>query len=192
MCCQTFGAREYCAFILIYLTLVTAVGAVCYAPSPSFPSLVLERDDVATQELGKILDAALYGISNGEVLERWNTSTSSFAIQLTSASQTLWSSYHTATTLGGPTHGTAIVTGDAAFRIASISKTLTVYALLLQPNVSLDDPITKWLPELLENKNDDDGRIEWDQITLRSLASHLGGIHRDCMEMGIQGYKGVC
>ena len=74
------------------------------------------------------------------------------------------------------------------FRIGSITKTMTVYALLVQDKISLDIPITKMVPELLHAVDDDDddddelltlGRsVDWQHVTLRQLASQLGGIGR--------------
>ena len=63
---------------------------------------------------------------------------------------------------------------------------MTVYALLAQDKISLDIPITDMVPELLHTTDDDDddelrriGRpVDWQHVTLRQLASQLGGIGR--------------
>lgn len=106
----------------------------------------------------------------------------SFAIEVTSARSTLWRSYHTAPQLGEyPGSQDITVDGDKAFRIASISKVFTVLAILLQQqegNLSMKDPVTKYIPELAEGSND--GGTQWDKISLESLASQLSGIAREC------------
>ncbi|KAL7267962.1 hypothetical protein RUND412_009431, partial [Rhizina undulata] len=61
--------------------------------------------------------------------------------------------------------------------IGSITKVFTILGALLQSGVCLDDPITKYVPELTEGSNS--GRIRWGEITLRALGSHLSGIPRD-------------
>lgn len=64
------------------------------------------------------------------------------------------------------------MTVDAMFEIGSITKQFTAVAILQLRDagkLSLDDPITKWLPDLGES-----GRA----VTLRRLLSHTSGIFR--------------
>ncbi|OBT59668.1 hypothetical protein VE04_00083 [Pseudogymnoascus sp. 24MN13] len=67
--------------------------------------------------------------------------------------------------------GTKNVDGDTQYLIGSISKVFTDL-LLLKSGLNLDDPITKYLPELISN----DSLINWKGISLRALGAHLGGI----------------
>lgn len=63
--------------------------------------------------------------------------------------------------------------GDSQYRIASITKTFTTLGVLYQHaagNLSLDDSVDKYIPELAE---EDGGEIPWKDITLRILASQL-------------------
>jgi D-alanyl-D-alanine carboxypeptidase len=65
-----------------------------------------------------------------------------------------------------------------AYRIASISKTFTAHALLQLRDagkLQLDDPITKWIPELKLAKVDPQSP----PITIRHLLTHTGGIPRE-------------
>jgi CubicO group peptidase (beta-lactamase class C family) len=88
--------------------------------------------------------------------------------------------------------GAAVVNGDTVYRIASITKLVTVYALLVQQRrINLDDPVTKYVPELAAAAASDkaarkatglfDGvaKVRWDQITVRSLACQLSGVARE-------------
>jgi CubicO group peptidase (beta-lactamase class C family) len=71
------------------------------------------------------------------------------------------------------------VDGDSQYRIASISKTFTTLALLYQHeagNLSLDDPVDLYVPELAA---EDSGAVPWKDITLRIMASQLSGIPRE-------------
>jgi CubicO group peptidase (beta-lactamase class C family) len=69
-------------------------------------------------------------------------------------------------------------TPATAYRIASISKTFTAHALLQLRDagkLQLDDPITKWIPELKLSKVDPQSPT----ITIRQILSHTGGIPRE-------------
>ncbi|KAL8848313.1 MAG: hypothetical protein Q9221_006667 [Calogaya cf. arnoldii] len=73
---------------------------------------------------------------------------------------------------------------ESYFRIASISKVFTVLAVLIQEkagNCSLRDPITSHVQELKDRA--DTGTIDWDAITLETLASQLSGIPRECKKV---------
>ncbi|KAH7127255.1 beta-lactamase/transpeptidase-like protein [Dactylonectria macrodidyma] len=76
------------------------------------------------------------------------------------------------------------VDSDSVFRIASLSKVFPVLALLKLHKVDINDPITKYLPELrkLNKQAQEQNAIwttDWDSVTIRALASHLSGIPAD-------------
>ena len=125
------------------------------------------------------LDSLINNILTGkDAPDGWNAKNTSFAIHLTSSKETLWQSYHTAPVLGNYTDSEPTpVTGDTVFRIASCSKVFTVYALLIEAEIQLDDPITNYLPELADGGGEM-MPVKWDEITIRSLASQLSGIGR--------------
>jgi len=102
----------------------------------------------------------------------------SYSIQVTSNTDTLWEFYHSAENHNKSRPGVTKVDGDSQYRIASITKTFTVLGILYQHaagNLSLDDSIEKYIPELSES----DQQLPWKDITLRILASQLSGIPRD-------------
>jgi CubicO group peptidase (beta-lactamase class C family) len=79
------------------------------------------------------------------------------------------------------------VDSDTVFRLGSLTKVFPVLALLMLKDrgVSLDDPITKYVPELRELKRQARAdspvwTVEWDDVTLGALASHMAGIPSDC------------
>lgn len=105
---------------------------------------------------------------------------SSYSIEVTSGDETLWTKYHTAQQHNKRRPGVTHVDGDSQYRIASVTKTFTTLALLYQHaagNLSLDDPVDKYIPEL---RVSDSGAIPWEGITLRSLASQLYVRQGDC------------
>ena len=69
-------------------------------------------------------------------------------------------------------------TPATAYRIASISKTITAHAILQLRDagkLQLDDPLTKWIPELKLAGIDPNSPA----ITIRQVLSHTGGIPRE-------------
>ena len=162
-------------------TLLVLVSSSCFEPSEPLPAPHLDSGSPEMLALFSGLDSIIEKAVTQSTAS-WNTTITSHAIDVTSANETLWQSFHTAPLLGeydggGPTN----VTGNTAFRIASISKVFTVLAILLQQqegNLNLKDPVTKYLPDLREN--DISAGVQWEQISLESLASQLSGIPREC------------
>ncbi|KAF5025719.1 hypothetical protein F66182_2186 [Fusarium sp. NRRL 66182] len=80
--------------------------------------------------------------------------------------------------------GVESVDSDTLFRMASLSKVFPVLALLKLHRVNFDDPVTKYLPELRSlnkqaRKQDAVWAVDWDEVTIGALASHIGGIPAD-------------
>lgn len=160
-------------FALTWALLPRAL-ARCYEPSPAFPLPSLSpRSEFLEKLFTSIGDSLKHAVADDSF------STSSFSVEVTSSKETLWSSHHTANDRNESRPGTHIVNGDSVYRIASITKTFTTLGVLQQHaagNLSLDDPINKYIPEL----DGHDGSIPWKDITLRTLASQLSGIPREC------------
>lgn len=77
---------------------------------------------------------------------------------------------------------------DTLYRIGSVTKLLTVYAILTKIGDGYwDQPVTRFVPELARADRDgaalDDGigHVRWSEVTLGALASHLSGVARDCV-----------
>lgn len=140
------GTSLYPIFLLLRGTYAS-IGA-CYAPGPAFPIPKIDASLFESYQLTKKFDSLISKILDSPSAS-WSPENTSFAIQLTSRSETLWSSYYTASKLGNYTDGNPTpVSGDTAFRIASISKSFTVYGILLENGIGLEDSIRKYIPEL--------------------------------------------
>ena len=153
------------------LLLANNANAACFDPSPAFPPPVLEASDPFLQLNFELLKDTLSGFASEE-----GFNTTSFSVEVTSSQSTLWSGHWTAKELNSSRPGANPVDDESFYRIASITKTFTTLAILKQAaagNLSLDDPVNKYLPDLK-------GNIPWKDITLRTLASQLSGIPRDC------------
>ncbi|KAI1387135.1 beta-lactamase/transpeptidase-like protein [Hypoxylon trugodes] len=90
--------------------------------------------------------------------------------------------HHTPATLNP--NGTTVIDSQTVYRLGSISKIFAVLSLLQQINVNFDDPIVRYVPELLQLKGetdevDDITTVRWDEVTLGALASHMSGIGAD-------------
>lgn len=77
------------------------------------------------------------------------------------------------------------VDSDTVFRLASLSKVFPVLALLKLHEVDLDDAVTKYVPKLRAlnkqaRKQDAVWAVDWDEVTIGALASHISGIPADC------------
>lgn len=162
-------------FAPIAVLLFARVHASCYDPSPAFPV------PAWGEELVEALSSAFQGIDKqlDDLSKGGAYNTSSFSVEVTSNTKSLWSHFHTAREQNATRPGVKHVDGDSLYRIASISKVFTVLGILQQHeagNLSLDDPISAYIPELASK---DSGAIPWKDITIRILASQLSGIPRD-------------
>jgi hypothetical protein len=115
----------------------------------------------------------------------------SYAVRLFSSNPSgpdvLWERYHTAENLPTDSPGVKKVDGDTIFRTGSISKLFTVLAILAEDGFThFDVPITQFVPELaaLKAKQAADPdpimHVDWDDVTLATLASQMSGLVRDC------------
>ncbi|CAM1507945.1 Fc.00g047930.m01.CDS01 [Cosmosporella sp. VM-42] len=88
--------------------------------------------------------------------------------------------------------GAQKIDADTVYRVGSVSKAYTVLAALKLAGVSMEDPVTKYLPRLRKLKQQQqvvDGMttVDWDKVTLQSLASHMGDIPSDLVT-GLAGF----
>lgn len=115
-----------------------------------------------------------------------NTSSVSVGVVSTQEEATPLVDYHfTSDSLNTSAGSTDRVTSTSVYRIGSISKLFTVYALLVNYGWSCwDHGVTRYVPELRRSTQHGDcsavDSVEWDRITVGSLASQLSGIGRDC------------
>jgi CubicO group peptidase (beta-lactamase class C family) len=154
---------------------VRTVYARCYNPSPAFPLPNFSQDSEQFKWVVASIEKSLkHVVSDGSF------ATSSYSVEITSSKETLWSSHHTARDRNESRVGAKVVDGNSVYRIASITKTFTTLGILQQHaagNLSLDDPISQYIAEL---QGPQSGNIPWKDITLRTLASQLSGIPREC------------
>ncbi len=86
---------------------------------------------------------------------------------------------------------TGVLDRDTVFRIGSVSKLLTVYALLAAVGLShMNDPVTKWIPELdSANSRSSVNGVRWSDVTIGALAGQMAGLSRDRRSIGLRTTK---
>jgi CubicO group peptidase (beta-lactamase class C family) len=152
------------------------------APCPLLGQIFPPPIDLSSQSTWQNATTTLARVLSNATLVKSNET--SFAIQIITKNSIIpvYEYYHKAPShLYGSGNSTTIGK-DAIFRIASVSKMFTVYALLLECGFKcFEDPITKYVPELKNAKfNNEIDTEQWEQVTLGALASQMSGIGRDC------------
>ncbi|KAI0156085.1 beta-lactamase/transpeptidase-like protein [Pestalotiopsis sp. NC0098] len=106
-----------------------------------------------------------------------NSSAISFAIQSIHEDKPMLEFHYTPQNFGK--NGVQKVDANTVYRLASTSKLFPVLAVLKTEGMDLNDPITKYLPQLRNLKKESRQQnqmwvVDWDDITLGALSSHLG------------------
>ncbi|RSM04501.1 hypothetical protein CDV31_009988 [Fusarium ambrosium] len=114
-----------------------------------FRSALLLRQFRQTENLVESLAKSLKDLVQSS--KSWNASTNSFFVKVTSKDESLFSFHHTADSLEET--GVHRVISSFIYRVASVTKIFTVLALLLQNNLDLDDPASKYVPEMFRIKH---------------------------------------
>jgi CubicO group peptidase (beta-lactamase class C family) len=166
------------------LLWVALASANCYEPSQAHPLPEFDPEDVLLKNAFASIEVALnLAVAAPEF------DATSFSIEVTSSKESLWSQHHTARERNVSRPDIPEVNGDAVYRIASITKAFTVLGILYQHaagNLSLDDTIDNYIQELNEEQK---GTMPWKDITLRSVASQLSGLPRECIGPGWNSQK---
>ena len=126
------------------------------SPSASPAAPPTASTDFTAEEIGKIDAAAMASLKNG--------TTGTIVSISDPARGTFLKAYGTADTAGTP------MSPDLHYRIASVTKTFTAYAVLRlvdQGKVALPDPISRYVPDLPNG----------DRITLRDLLAMRSGVY---------------
>jgi CubicO group peptidase (beta-lactamase class C family) len=161
---------------LLHVLWTTIVNAGCYEPNVAHPLPEYDTEDPVLHGAFGLIETALStAVGDPDFVD------TSFSVEVTSSKETIWSHHHTALTRNTSGPDIPEVNGDALYRIASITKTFTVLGILYlhkAGKISLDDTIDTYIEEF---KGEEYGNLPWKDITLRSLASQLSGLPRECM-----------
>ncbi|OBT65702.1 hypothetical protein VE03_03283 [Pseudogymnoascus sp. 23342-1-I1] len=144
----------------------------CPPDGPLLSRLTALGSQAPFKAAGSKFSHILDSVVKGEIEAGFPIENTSFSISIASLDdnheQPVWQYHHRG---ANNVKGTKKVDGDTQYLIGSISKVFTDL-LLLKTGLNLEDPITKYLPELASN----DSLVSWKGISLRALGAHLGGI----------------
>jgi CubicO group peptidase (beta-lactamase class C family) len=160
---------------------VAQEAANCGILGPAYPIPAKLSSLDAIKEEQTRFEAMFAQIINGTATD-WGPiglENSSFSVGVFAANEEgyLFEHHHLA-----PGHAASLTGGelnaDTIYRIASVTKLLTVYTILTQLGTRYwEEPVTKFVPELANALESD---VRWSEITLGALAAQLSGVARDC------------
>ena len=157
--------------VLAALTGLASAVLDCRPNGPVVPRPTdLSKSSTFTDALSDLTDALQKAV-DGEIDAGFPVENSSFSLGVVSISQDdpgvpLWEFHHLSPK---NENGTKDVGRDSQYLIGSVSKVISDL-VLLKSGVDPDTPAQEYLPEL------EGGRIKWEDITLRDLGNHMGGI----------------
>lgn len=111
----------------------------------------------------------------------------SFSIALFTTEKTnatgpfLYEYHHTSQPLLQATGEAKKVGSDSIYQIGDLTTLFTTWLFLIEAGEKYwDDPVSKWVPELVDTGRSSDSfsAVNWTEVTLGDLAAHLGGIGR--------------
>lgn len=161
--------------IILPLVLAGLAGARCFEPRTAHPPPDYSPRDPLLQRAFDAINDALTALVEAPEFAAY-----SYSVEVTSQLETIWSTHHTARERNASRPDIPEVNGDAIYRIASITKAFTTLGILHQHvagNLSLDETVNTYIEELGEKSKKG---IPWKDITIRSLASQLSGLPREC------------
>lgn len=113
----------------------------------------------------------------------YNETTFSIGVFSTTDEGLLYEYHHCDHTVAKSKFGANKANADSIYRIASISKLLTIYLWLIRDgDRRLSDPIIEHIPELatFDASEVEYALPDWNEITVGDLMSFLAGVGRDC------------
>lgn len=160
--------------------LAAATASICPILGPVFPAPSELHLSAPFQETLTLLESKINeALTGGNTTHGPVNPNDTYSIQIFSTtSEKLLLDYHRR---GPAVLGNRTIDGDSVYRIASTSKLITVYLLLLEAGETIfSEKVTKYIPEL-------EGAAFWDDITVGSLAGYLGGITAECKRSSLVG-----
>jgi CubicO group peptidase (beta-lactamase class C family) len=181
-------------FLSLFLFFTSALSEFTPCPllGPFYPPFKVNINDKAIETSLKNLTARFEDLmrtgdgENGPV----NINTTSFSIAVFSTNEGTaedepfyWQYHYTAPDYKNSLNRPRNVTKDSIYRIGGLTEVFTVWSLLINSGDGiLNDAVTKYLPELSNDSSTQSSirQTRWNDITVGQLASHMGGISRDC------------
>ncbi|KAJ5247452.1 Beta-lactamase-like protein [Penicillium chermesinum] len=179
-------------FLFLLPTLVGPVLSFTPCPllGPSYPPYTLNNNDSTLAETLKVLEnnftdlVTTYNGPAGGI-----SPNTSFSIALFSSNEgtagaepSFWEFDYTSPALAKSSPGSKNVSQGSIYGIGGLTEVFTVWSLLIADGDILEDRVTKYFPELSNasiNSTDPVSHVQWDEIMIGHLASHMSGLPRD-------------
>ncbi|KAE8332532.1 beta-lactamase/transpeptidase-like protein [Aspergillus sergii] len=196
-------SKPYFTIIVPVLCLFQSVSSFTPCPllGPAFPAFTLDKNSsILTAALANLTGTFDEQNSQGSGSHGDTTpNTTSFSFSLFSANQGTASAspfffdYHyTAPSLQNSSSPIRHVNRDSVYRIGGLTQIFTVWTSLVEAGDGIwHDPVTKYLPGLAaitksaNAKQDPVRYVDWEDITVGQLASHMAGLPRDFAPPGV-------
>lgn len=164
-------------FILSLTASFAMANLKCRPEGPVLPRPTAFAESAIFKDAAANLTDTLDAAVSGSITAGWPVNNVSFSLAVISADQDkpgvpIWEYHHLAS---ANENGTKDLDRDSQYLIGSVSKVIATY-VLLKSGVDLDAPVTKYLPKLGDKKS----TIQWRDVSLRMLASHLSGAPANC------------
>ncbi|KAI1325573.1 beta-lactamase/transpeptidase-like protein [Xylariaceae sp. FL0255] len=181
------------AAIALSLHLSGALGKdrLCPLKGPQFPA----PTGLGSEPLFRCATASIEQYIRANLTQTpYNETTFSIGMfTTTDDDELIYQFHHTDSTVATSPLGTNKVDANSIYRIASITKILTLYRwLIADGDRKFNSPISDFIPQLLkyEKRQDEYPAPAWDDITVNDLAMFLAGIGRDygLNDVAIPGY----
>ncbi|KAH9884337.1 beta-lactamase/transpeptidase-like protein [Xylariomycetidae sp. FL2044] len=168
--------RGFVSALLLVDVALAALNGACPPLGPVLPAPTQPSTHVSIKSAITTVTDALLNLTSD-----FDSTGMSVAVQSIHEDIPMLEFHHTPALLNP--NGTAAIDSQTVYRLGSISKIFAVLSLLTQ-SVLMEDPITKYVPELLTMRGEtpdvnDLTTVRWDEVTVGSLASHMSGIGTD-------------
>ncbi|KAI1162095.1 beta-lactamase/transpeptidase-like protein [Nemania serpens] len=174
----------------LHLSGAQAKERICPLKGPQFPAPTGLGSEALFRDATSVIDAY---IRANLTQAPYNETTFSIGMFSTTDDDLIYEFHHTDLTVATSSLGANEVDADSIYRIASITKILTIYQwLIADGDRKFNDPISDFVPQLLhyETRQKDYPAPSWSEITVNDLAMYLAGIGRDYAlnDVAIPGY----
>lgn len=180
------------SFSLLFSSAFSTVFTPCPLLGPAFPPFVLDtKNTIVENALGNLTANFDQLVEKGTGPNGDISPNTTFSIALFSANKGttedepfFWEYHYTSPALKKTNNLSRNVTKDSLYRIGGLTQVFTVWSLLLAEGDQIfNEPVVKYLPGLANASQGQQNLVnlvQWSDVTVGQLASHMSGIARNC------------
>ncbi|KPM43219.1 hypothetical protein AK830_g3316 [Neonectria ditissima] len=168
-------------FLFRVVTAVAASSCVLLANASNCPPLGAVLPPPLAPSKSKSVQSAIEGLTvrlDEEITSTLNASGISIGVKSLHEDEQLFKYHFSPPVLSGI--GTELIDEHTIYRVGSVSKVFPVLVALQSKSINMADSVLEYIPELRNgSKHDAIYGVNWEEVTIGSLASHLSGIASD-------------